>query len=265
MFKGLFAFLMISCSCLAGTISPGVPDERYLAYGGDYECVVQIYGQCECGKQKSAHMLSASAVVVDRRWLVTAAHVVHKSSGVRVKVRDAEHRIRRVVVNKFFEEDMLGRYDIALCESEDDMVLDFYPKIYEGSSEVGKTAGICGFGSTGTFSTGAVKSDGRRRAGSNVVQRSENHVLVCSVTDPRTTNLEFMIAPGDSGGGLFIDQKLAGINSFVSATDGKSNSDYGDECCHTRVSLFANWIKAHIRGEEPPHEVAEADPQTEAM
>jgi len=257
MFRNFFAFLCLSCPCLAGTISPSVPDEKYLAYGSGYECVVPIYGTCECGKQDSPHMLQASAVVVDKRWVVTAAHVVHKSSGLKVRVRSSEHAIKRVVVNKMFEENRLGRYDIAMCQSEDDIDLDFYPEIYEESSEVGKTAGICGFGSTGTFSTGAVRSDGRRRAGSNVVQRAENHVLVCSVTDPRTTSLEFMIAPGDSGGGMFIDKKLAGINSFVSATDGKSDSDYGDECCHTRVSLFAKWIKAHIRGDEPDHGIGD--------
>ena len=61
--------------------------------------------------------------------------------------------------------------------------------------------------------------------------------------------MEFLIASGDSGGGMFINGKLAGINSFVTAADGTTNSDYGDECCHTRISIFAKWIKDHIDDE----------------
>ena len=38
-----------------------------------------------------------------------------------------------------------------------------------------------------------------------------------------------------SGGGLFIDKKLAGIHSYVYATDGKSNS-LGDVGCSTRIA-----------------------------
>ena len=52
-----------------------------------------------------------------------------------------------------------------------------------------------------------------------------------------------MIGSGDSGGGLFLDGKLAGINSFVMAADGKTNSDYGDECAHTRISTYKKWIE----------------------
>jgi secreted trypsin-like serine protease len=220
--------------------------------------VVPIYGNCESGMQDGKpHQFSASAVVIGRRWVVTAAHVVSKTSGVRVRVRGAEHAMKRVIVNRMFKEENLGRYDIALCESEDDMALDFYPGLYEGSDESGKVASICGYGSTGTFSSGAVRSDGRKRAGSNKVDRAERHVLVCSTGSGAKTELEFVIAPGDSGGGMFIDQKLAGINSFVSAVDGKSNSDYGDECAHTRISLFVPWIRACMNGEEIETSVAD--------
>lgn len=250
MWKKFLAFFLAASPCMAGTISPSVPDGRYVEYGSRYKCVVPIYGECHCGKnEKDPHDFHASAVVIDKRWVVTAAHVVLKSSKVSVRIGDSEHRMKRVVVNRMFKEEVLGRYDIAMCESEDDMVMDFYPSLYEEGTEAGKVAAICGYGTTGTFSTGAVRSDGLKRAGSNVVQRVENHVLVCSATDPRATELEFMIAPGDSGGGLFIDQKLAGVNSFVMATDGKSNSDYGDECCHTRISSFVPWIRANMRGE----------------
>ena len=258
MWKECLAFVLIASTCAAGTINPSVPDGKYIEYGSRYKCVVPIYGKCHCGRHSDdPHEFRASAVVIDKRWVLTAAHVVLKSSKVAVKVGEQEHLMKRVIVNRMFNEDVLGRYDIAMCESEDDMDMDFYPPLYEEDNESGKVSAICGYGITGNFSTGAVRSDGKKRAGSNIVHKVENHVLVCSVTDPRTTELEFMIAPGDSGGGLFIDQKLAGINSFVVATDGKSNSDYGDECCHTRISVFVPWIKANMRGDAAEDEITE--------
>jgi hypothetical protein len=60
------------------------------------------------------------------------------------------------------------------------------------------------------------------------------------------TELEFLIASGDSGGGLFIDNKLAGINSCVMAVDKKPDSTYNDESGHTRISKFIGWIKENI-------------------
>jgi hypothetical protein len=46
---------------------------------------------------------------------------------------------------------------------------------------------------------------------------------------------------------LFIENKLAGINSFVAADDGKPNSNYGDESGHTRMSLYYNWILEQMK------------------
>ena len=67
--------------------------------------------------------------------------------------------------------------------------------------------------------------------------------------------LEGLIAPGDSGGGLFITTStgtyLAGVNSFVGSDFGQPHSVYGNFSGHTRVSAFSDWIEARIRGEEP--------------
>jgi hypothetical protein len=66
--------------------------------------------------------------------------------------------------------------------------------------------------------------------------------------------LEGLIAPGDSGGGLFITTStgtyLAGINSFVGSDFGLPRSVYGNFSGHTRVSAFSDWIEARIRGED---------------
>jgi len=55
-----------------------------------------------------------------------------------------------------------------------------------------------------------------------------------------------MLAPGDTGGGMFIGNALAGINSFVMAEDGNPDGTYTDESAFTRVSLYANWVESEI-------------------
>lgn len=238
----LFVVGFITSVTLAGTREGSVPDSRYTEYGEKHECVVEIKGKYP--KEREDHPgreFCASAVAIKPNWVLTAAHVVKGTEDVFVLVKGKKHKVEKVIVKKEFEEEKIGSNDIALCYCPDDLGLDFYPELYSGNDEVGKVASICGFGMTGTFGAGATKWDGKKRAGSNVVERVEWNCLVCVTTDKRT-ELEFLIASGDSGGGLFLDGKLAGINSFVMTTDGSSNSDYGDEGVHTRISDYIGWI-----------------------
>lgn len=235
--------LLFSGACLAGTIHPSAKDEDHLAYAEGFPCVVEIMGMCRCGGDHEYH---ASAVAISPRWVLTAAHVVAGTKGVYIKIGDRKFPADKVIVHKDFKENSLGYADIALCRCEGDFGLDFYPELYEGKDEVSKVVSVSGYGLTGTFSTGATKTDKKKRSGSNIVAESEKDVLVCNLTD-RRTSLEILIAPGDSGGGMFIGNKLAGINSFVSSKDGKPDSGYGDESAHTRVSKFADWVRENMR------------------
>lgn len=245
MFKH-FAILVVLMTAVAraGTTDPAASDEKYLDYAKGFECVVQIEGLCMCGKD-DGHMFHASAVAIAPNFVLTAAHVVKDGESVSIRIGDKKFRAVDVIVNEEFKEDNVGYFDIAICRCEGDFGLGFYPGLYEESDEVSKIASMAGFGMTGKFSTGYTKSDRKKRAGSNIISRSERDVLVCDLFD-RKTSLEFLIAPGDSGGGFFIENKLAGINSFVMAADGKTDSDYGDESAHTRISKFVPWIKSKM-------------------
>jgi hypothetical protein len=238
--------ILVSCAffafpCLSGTIDPSSTDVKHVEYGDGFKCVVQIEGQCGCGNGKP-HMFHASAVAISKNCAVTAAHVVVGNKDVKIRIGEKTFNALKVFVHEGFKNEKVGHSDIAICLCEGDFGLDFYPDLYEKTDEVSKVVSMAGYGITGNFSTGGVKSDQRRRAGSNIISRSENDVLICILSDNKT-ELEFMIAPGDSGGGLFIENKLAGINSFVTADDGKPDSDYGDECAHTRISKFIPWIR----------------------
>jgi hypothetical protein len=152
------------------------------------------------------------------------------------------------IYHKDFLEKNYGTFDIAIGFSEEPINLKNYPDLYTEENEVEKLCSIVGYGFHGTFETGAISIDNKRRAGLNIIEYIDKHLLICTPSTPgenRKTKLEFLLATGDSGGGLFIDNKLAGINSCVMATDKKPNSSYTDEGGHTRISQFIDWIASN--------------------
>jgi len=75
--------------------------------------------------------------------------------------------------------------------------------------------------------------------------------------------LEYLSAPGDSGGGLFVTEGdntyLFGLTSFGwGITDGVANSDYGDLAGFTVARPFQSWIEATTAVPEPGTWVAAA-------
>jgi hypothetical protein len=153
-----------------------------------------------------------------------------------------------MILHPEYKTDVFGYHDIAIGHLSKKIELEFYPPLYENDDEAGKVCSIAGVGFTGNFNTGAKVHDGKKRAGSNIIDKTERSVLICSPSrrHEKPTELEYMICSGDSGGGLFIGNALAGINSSVIGYDGLSNSTYGDEACHTRVSLYSEWIKKQL-------------------
>ena len=236
----ILLFLCLPLSVISGTIDPNTPDSKYTEYGNKFHCVIKI-----CGVEKQGSLYCASAVAIDSHHVLTAAHVVSKSEVCVVTVNETKHTIEKIIVHKDFTEDSFGVADIAICYSPTDLGLDFYPKLYDKNDEVGKICSIAGYGLTGNFITGSDKSDGQKRAGSNIIDYIEKDMLVCdpSARDSKKyTSLEFFLASGDSGGGLFIDGKLAGINSCIMSTGKSPKSKYNEEAGHTRISKFIDWI-----------------------
>jgi hypothetical protein len=237
----LISPLILLCSSLfAGTIDPHTPDEKYVTYGTKFEYVYQI-----CGKYEDDGNFCASAVAINDHWLLTAAHVVKNSKTCVVFNSEEKHQIDEVIIHKDFETSF-GVADIALCKTSKKLGLKFYPSLYEDSDEVGKVCSISGYGVTGTFANDIKISDGKRRAGSNIIDETQKDLLICSPSKAGRTELEFLICHGDSGGGLFIGNKLAGINSCVLAINRSPKSIYGDEAGHTRISKFVPWIRSVI-------------------
>ena len=73
-------------------------------------------------------------------------------------------------------------------------------------------------------------------------------MLICSPSKKgdgtRGTPLECLVSPGESGGGMFIAGKLAGIHSVLTTKSARKVLDggYDNVCGCTRVSMYADWI-----------------------
>ena len=231
----------------AGTIDPTVEDSKYIEYGNQHECVVPIQGiySEEEGKKIS---FFGSAVIIRPRIVLTAAHVVGEGKDAHITLNNKRIDLLFSMNLKKYDKDKMGPFDISIGYLKENAKIDFYPELYDKDDEIGKVCSISGYGMTGNHRYGAKVHDGKKRAGSNIVKELFNGMLVCSLQDRPYTSLEFMIANGDSGGGLFIDQKLAGINSCIMThKGGRLNSDIQDESCHTRISIHKPWLDIIIK------------------
>lgn len=238
--KTLLAFATLAASALAGTTADGVPDAAYVAYAAGFApYAVPLKVTMEDGR-----VASATATVIGDYHALTAGHVVHG-------VKDATvggSKATEIVIHPEFDSERLGWNDIAVLRVGESFGLSHYPPLAtEADVRIGDTVTLAGYGLHGKLSSGYTDSDGRLRAGTNKVERFERSVIVC--TAGGSTPLEFCISPGDSGGPMFSagrSGRLIGIASFTSADKGPLRSRRGEEMGHTRVSVFAEWIRGVI-------------------
>ena len=232
----LFFTPILFCNSLSvsGVIGPFESDEKYVSYAEDFIYIGKIYGIT-----KTDEPYSASCVAINDHIILTAAHVFYEAKTMLVLINNKTISICESIPHPDFVHDKLGVNDIAICRTDRPIDLGWYPSLYEEKKEINKICSIAGFGQTGTFTTGPIKIDGLMRAGSNKVDDIKFGVLICDLSiEQGRTELEFFISPGDSGGGLFIDNKLAGIHSYVENYK-KSNKSIS---AHTRISNHVEWI-----------------------
>jgi len=248
-------FFFLAGVISAGTRDPDIADQHYVNYGRKFKTVVRFRA---LGKENEKQY--SSAVLIRPHWVLTAAHAAKDTTSPTILMNDDKdsYPLAYVLTHADFDPNAhANKHDIALGYSEKDFGLDFYTPLYTGTDEVGKLATLAGCGLHGTFHTGHTFVDTQRRAGSNYIERVQDSVLICNPSRNKSdnkTSMEFFIAPGDSGGGLFIGNELAGIHSFVMARGRAPKSQYDEESGHTRVSLYADWVKSEIEKYEAARE-----------
>ena len=260
----LIISLGLSLPAISGTRDPSTPDSKHLAYGEKHQCVVQVKGKMGFVDKKGEKLevtASGSGVIITKRYVLTAAHVVQKTKDPYIILDGKKIKIEWVVIPNKFAEENTGPYDIALCRLHEDAIIDFYPELYGKDDELGKLCSVAGWGMHGTWTTGTIYDDNKLRAGSNHVDPIMFHgMMVCSVQGTKSqTSLEYLIGHGDSGGGLFIDKKLAGIHSCIYTGDGNLDSSYKDYSAHTRVSIHKEWIDLIVNNYKEIVEKVEED------
>lgn len=243
------AIVLLACLCLpavAGTIDDRHPDSRYLDYASGFAPYTL---RIEAVSAHDKPML-ATAVAIAEHYALTAGHVAKDLALGFVSSGTSSWRIGTVHLHPEYKDGGMGRADLAVLEVPAGLALGFYPPLCDGGESEGGLVSIAGYGLTGRLSTGYSTDDGRLRAGTNTIHRLDPGVIVC-LAMPGSSPLEYCIAPGCSGGPLFLGGRLAGINSYTSRDKGGPSlkSRAGEESGHCRVSEHLAWIR-EIVGEE---------------
>ena len=267
----LLAFLGVSGYC--GTIRDDRDPQLYLDLGASP--AFADVGRVD-GATKSYSFL-ASGTLIAPDWVLTAAHVVKGATSLSFTVGGTTYGATSWVANSKYNSGNLGAgYDVGLIHLAESVTGIAPATRYTANKELGMLGTSVGFGMTGTGLTGATTLDYQKRAGKNMVDAfyptrwglgTPNILLMdfdrlgvpteSSYGSASPLDLEYLIAPGDSGGGLFADfgsgPRLIGVHSFIwGKLDGNPNSDYGDVSGDTRVSVFNSWIDGAMSGATGP-------------
>lgn len=223
----------------------------------------------------------ASGVLISPEWVLTAAHVTggvdFLGSGISNLTfsLNTGNGVLSYVASEWLTHpgwsassgNLLAGVDIGLVRLSSSVTAIQTASLYLQSSLAIQPGTIVGYGSTGTGLTGfQAGTAGTKRAGQNMIDGQGDGVSISSnllFTDfdrPGTSAenvigsalplaLEYLSAPGDSGGGLFITENnqsfLVGITSFGwGYSDGQANSDYGDLAGFVSTTAYAGWISS---------------------
>jgi hypothetical protein len=212
--------------------NPGTtPGQAYLDYADSFPFVGWVGTINENGQT----VIRGSGVLIDPHWILTAAHAVLQVNNNPVSVYQ---QYRAGFIDNFFNgpgenrysstvyvhpdyDDVLDGPDLALLHFETAFTL--HPvELYEGSHIVGAAYDIAGFGRPGTPATGLQSTDGRRRAGTNLLTDIDSpdgymRARFLSPAEQGFMQLGMLGTPGDSGGGWFVtadgEKRLAGSTS----------------------------------------------------
>ena len=265
----------------AGVIRHDVDDQAYLDYAQQSQFAA--VGDLLSGWGTSFYS-RCSGTLIDSNMILTAAHCVDNTQFefMNFAVGSGNYWAESWVAHENWDGSLFSGWDIALVKLFDDVDDVAAANLYTGNSEIGQVGSHVGFGRTGNGLTGDTDSSGTKRAGQNAIDATnlagEGHdrILYNDFDAPVGTDLstgtdlidlpeftynpldyfgydsgnalelEISVAPGDSGGALFLEENdewyVAGVHSFGVTAGDPINFGYGEFNGSTRVSAFTDWI-----------------------
>ena len=195
--------------------------------------------------------------LVAQAWAITAAHVAASlGPGAQVAFGDRTATVKRAVLHPegTAQRGVPPEVDLALLELGAAVEGVAPLLLYRGRAELDATMVIVGYGDFGTPHGPLTRTDGRRRAATNVVvDAGPRRLFMKFDAPPDGTSLEGVGGPGDSGGPALVDVggkwQVAGISS--ASMDGRPGQ-YGVTDVYTRVGSYFEWIDGVVAGRQPP-------------
>lgn len=261
----------------AGVRRDDVADSEFLALAAS--ALYQSVGKFTYSVGAGSYI--ASGVLISPEWVLTAGHVTGGNNYLGGGISNMSFSLTtgNSVLNYAASEwithpgwaatagNLLAGYDLGLVRLSSSVTAVQAASLYLQESLQIQPGTIVGYGATGTGLTGfQAGSAGTKRAGQNMIDGQgdgltiSSGILFSDFDRPGVTGesvlgsalplaLEYLSAPGDSGGGLFITQNsqtfLVGVTSFGwGYTDGNANSDYGDLAGFTSTTANAAWISS---------------------
>lgn len=253
---------LASLPTAAGVIRHDVADANYLSLATQHTSV---------GRVSIANSgFVASGVLIAENWVLTAAHLMDNNNApTTFRLGASSYGIAERILHPDYNGNLALGNDIALFRLST-AVTDITPAtLFSGESEVGGVGTSVGFGMTGNGLTGINFSGGAgtKRAGQNTVDALgsvfglDADILVYDFDNPAGGSInslgtadalamEYLIAFGDSGGGMFQtiggSNVVTGITSFLASVDGATDGTYSDLGGATRVSSYRPFIEQHV-------------------
>jgi len=263
-----------AASAQAGIIDDNAldADHQNLANQSQYDAVGTVFRL----NNQSQLVVDSSGILLNENWVLTAAHteVAKGRAGSTFEVNGEVRNVIDAIQHPSFI-DIEDGWDLGLLKLDAPINNVTPAQLYTGTaaSLVGETLTYVGYGRSGTGSTGDTIAAGTKRAGNNKGDQLgytlnpgqpdeiiySNQIIFADMDDPPgglpygnpvgsniAINNEYLIALGDSGGGLFFEDNgqhfLTGVHSLLFNFDPFNELGYGDMMGSTTIELALNWI-----------------------
>ena len=253
--KATLVFVLIMSSANAIIIRHDVDDVKYHQLGEEYSLSLAYVGGC-------------AATLIDRTWLLTAAHCVKgkEDSFFTTRHHGSNYRIEKIFVHPHFDRKNDEEYDMALVQLKDPITTGKPATLYSTKDEKGKPVIFVGRGTYGNGREGLLKDDDIQRGATNTVISVSKQVIGFRFNSvENATQMEGISSRGDSGGPAFItlgsQLYVAGVSSYQDR-GGLKEGTYGVMEYYTRVSTHLDWINTVMNNTQaatlPEHLIIEA-------